>query len=106
MNKSLRRFEILLPRRFNDGQLIPDALFADTVLEIRRKFGAVTSETQIIHGIWQQDGREYRDELMRVIADVPDDAASIEFFQDFKEQLKHRFKQIEIWMTTYVVHVM
>ena len=29
MSKSLRRFEILLPLRFNDGQAVPDDLIAD-----------------------------------------------------------------------------
>ena len=30
MSKSLRRYEILLPLRFNDGQAVPDDLIADT----------------------------------------------------------------------------
>ena len=29
-----RRYEILLPLRFNDGQAVPDALIADTLLEL------------------------------------------------------------------------
>jgi hypothetical protein len=29
MSASYRRFEILLPRRFNDGQQVPDELIAD-----------------------------------------------------------------------------
>src|SRR6266480_4664613 len=53
MSRSLRRFEILLPLRFNDGQPVPDDLIADTLLEIEQQFGAVTSETQMLHGSWQ-----------------------------------------------------
>ena len=30
MSRSLRRYEILLPLRFNDGQPVPDDLIADT----------------------------------------------------------------------------
>jgi hypothetical protein len=52
MSSLQRRFEILLPQRFNDGQTIPDELFAETLLELRQQFGAVSSETQIIRGIW------------------------------------------------------
>jgi hypothetical protein len=39
MSASFRRFEILLPRRFNDGQAVPDALIADTLLELEERFG-------------------------------------------------------------------
>jgi hypothetical protein len=48
MNKSLRRYEILLPLRFNDGQPVPDDLVVDTLLELEQQFGAVSSETQTI----------------------------------------------------------
>ena len=50
MSISGRRFEILLPLRFNDGSPVPDALIAETLVELRRRFGAVSSETQKIEG--------------------------------------------------------
>ena len=50
MSISGRRFEILLPLRFNDGSPVPDELIADTLLEIRHHFGAFSSETQRIEG--------------------------------------------------------
>lgn len=46
MSSSFRRYEILLPRQFNDGQPVPDELIADTVLDLRKQFGAVSAETQ------------------------------------------------------------
>src|SRR5205823_5033705 len=67
MSSSSRRFEILLPLRFNDGQPVPDDLIADTLLELRQQFGAVSSETQIIRGIWEHQGQSYRDDLVRVL---------------------------------------
>jgi hypothetical protein len=48
MSKSLRRYEILLPLRFNDGQPVPDDLVADNLLELEQQFGVVSSETQTI----------------------------------------------------------
>ena len=48
MNSTFRRFEILLPLRFNDGQPIPETLVAETLLEIEDRFGAVSAETQQI----------------------------------------------------------
>ena len=100
------RFEILLPRRFNDGQPVPDELTGETLLQLEQQFGAVSSETQTIHGLWQNQGKEYRDDLVRVFVDVPDVPQNVQFFLDFKEQLKSRFKQIDIWMTTYLIEVL
>ena len=101
----LRRYEIFLPRRFNDGSPVPDDLIADTLLELRQRFGAVSSETQTTYGTWEYEGAEYRDDLVRVFVDVADISANREFFQDLKDRLKARFQQIEIWMTTYTIDV-
>lgn len=106
MSRSSRRFEILLPLRFNDGQPVPEDLIVDTLLELRERFGAVSSETQIIRGYWQHEGQVYRDDLVRVFIDVPDMPESRQFFLDFKEHLKSRFRQLDVWMTTFLVEVL
>jgi hypothetical protein len=85
MQKPYRRFELLLPTRHNSG--------------------AVSSETQRIEGRWRHQGELYRDESIRVFCDVPDTAENLQFFVDFKERLKARFQQIDIWMTTYPLEV-
>jgi hypothetical protein len=41
-----RRFEFLLPLRFNDGQAVPDRAVGQTLEEIQARFGAVSWETQ------------------------------------------------------------
>jgi len=105
MSKTFRRFEILLPLRFNDGQPVPDELIADTLLELRRRFGAVSCETQTIRGLWQHQEQVFRDDLMRVFVDVADEPESRAFFVDFKERVKGRFKQLDIWVTTYPIDV-
>jgi hypothetical protein len=105
MSNSFRRFEILLPTRFNDGEPVPDELIGETLLELRRRFGAVSSETQVIRGIWEQQGRTYRDDLTRIFVDVPDLPENRHFFQEFKDRLKQRFRQIDVWITTYPVEV-
>lgn len=68
MSKVLRRFEILLPLRFNNGRSVPNELIADTLLE-----------------------------------HLP---TNREFFVKFKERLKARFEQLDIWMTTYPIEVL
>ena len=106
MSTSFRRFEMLLPLRFNDGREVPDELIADTILGLRQEFGAVSCETQTITGIWTRDAETFRDELIRVFVDARDTLASRTFFVEFKEQLKQRFDQIDIWMTTYPIEVL
>ncbi len=103
MSEAFRRFEILLPLRFNDGQPVPDELMGATVLELRERFGAVSCETQIIRGVWQHENQVYRDDLVRLVVDAPDVPESRAFFVQFKEHMKVRFKQLDIWLTTYPV---
>ena len=103
MSRMVRRFEVLLPLRFNDGTTVPDAAVADTLLEFEQQFGAVSCETQTIRGRWRSDGQSYRDDLIRVFVDVPDAPESREYFVAAKERLKARFQQLDIWMTTHPV---
>ena len=106
MNVLFRRFEILLPRKFNDGKAVPDELIADTLLELRKRFGAVSSETQIIRGLWRHEDQTFRDELIRVFVGTQDVPEVREFFLNFKGHLKIRFQQIDIWMTTYPIDIL
>ena len=105
MSNLQRRFEILLPRQFNDAQPVPDELVAETLWEFAQQFQAVSSETQIIRGLWQHAGLSYRDDLLRIFVDVPDIPENLQFFHAFKQVLKARFQQIDIRITTYLVEV-
>ncbi len=105
MSSLQRRFEILLPQRFNDGTAVPDELVGQTILDLRKQFGALSSETQIIRGIWEHAGQSYRDDLVRLFIDVADTPENQQFFRDFKEKLKGDFQQIEIRITTYLIEV-
>jgi hypothetical protein len=102
---ALRRYEILLPLQFNDGQPIPETLTAEAILELRERFGAVSCETQTIQGQWESAGVIFRDHLARVFVDVPDTPDNRQFFVQFKERLKGRFQQLEIWLTTYPIEL-
>ncbi len=103
---ALRRYEILLPLRFNNGQSIPPELVADTVLKLREHFGAVSWESQNIQGQWQHEGIVYRDDLVRVFVDVADTPENRLFFLAFKEQIKAQFQQLDIWLTSYPIDVL
>jgi hypothetical protein len=101
-----RRYEILIPLRFNDDSPVPDTLIAETLLELRSRFGAVSSETQIIRGQWEHEGETYRDEHFRLFVDVEDLPGNREFFRQLKERLKQRFRQLDIWITSHPIDVL
>jgi hypothetical protein len=42
MKSKSRRYEVLLPMRFNDGREVPDEVLAEAVNEIVDQFGAVS----------------------------------------------------------------
>jgi hypothetical protein len=48
-------------------------------------------------------GPDVRDDLLRVFVDVEDSAEIADFFRRYKEGLKRRFNQIEIWLVSYPI---
>lgn len=100
------RFELLLPLQFNDGHPVPQALLALTAKEIQRRFSGVSWEPQIIEGIWQQSGVEYRDRLNRLFVDAEDTPENRAFFVDLKASLKERFHQLDIWLTVHPIEIL
>ena len=89
-----------------DRQPVPHEFLGDALLTLRKQFGAVSSETQMIRGLWEHEEDVPANELVRVFVDVPDSAENRRFFEEFKERLKFRFQQIDIWMTTYLIEVL
>ena len=94
MSSRWRRFEVLLPLRFNDGRDVPGEWIAEAVLEIVDHFGAASYETQRVEGHWRHSGVLYRDDLVRVVVDVPDSARNRQWMRQFKERWKVRLEQI------------
>jgi hypothetical protein len=106
MSKSWRRYEVLLPLQFNDGSPVPEELIGQTLLELRKKFGALSAETQTIRGHWQHGKNLFRDDLNRVFVDAPDTSENRRWFERMKVRLKKRFKQIDIWMVSFPIEVL
>ena len=105
MSRSFRRYEILLPLQFNDGQPVPSEVIVDTMIELERRFRGLSCETQTIHGFWEHEGQLYRDDSVRVFVDVPDTPKNRQFFRGFKKKLKARFRQVDIWITNHRINV-
>ena len=105
MSSKWRRYEVLLPLQFNDGRPIPGEWMAEAVLEIVDQFGAVSYETQKVEGHWRHEGIVYRDDLVRLIVDIPDTTSNRQWMRGFKTRWKERLEQLELWMVSHRIEV-
>jgi hypothetical protein len=105
MSSKWRRFEVLLPLQFNDGRDVPTEWLAEAVLEIVGNFGAASYETQKLEGHWRHGGVVYRDNLVRLVVDVPDTVQSRQWMKGFKGRWKTRLEQVELWMVSHRIEV-
>jgi hypothetical protein len=105
MSSRWRRFEVLLPLRFNDGRDVPGEWIAEAILEIVDHFGAASYETQKVEGHWRHSGILYRDDLVRIVVDVPDSARNRQWMRQFKDRWKVRLEQLELWMVSYRIDI-
>jgi hypothetical protein len=100
------RYEILLPLCYNDGRPIELDKFRLTTLDLLEKFSATTLDLITAVGIWRYQGSVYRDMLWRFVVDVPASDRADDFFLNFKETLKARFEQIDIWISSHEIQIL
>ena len=100
-----RRFEVLLPLQFNDGAEVPPDWLAEPVFEIVDRFGAATYETQKVEGHWRHAEVVYRDNLVKLVVDVPDTAANRRWMKSFKSRWKKRLRQLELWLVSFPINI-
>jgi hypothetical protein len=105
MSSKWRRFEVLLPLQFNDGRPVPQDWLAEAVLEIVDHFGAASYETQKVEGHWRHGGVVYRDDLVRLVVDVPDLVKNRQWMGKFKSRWKSRLEQLELWVISYRIEL-
>ena len=105
MRSKWRRFEVLLPLQFNDGRDVPSDWLAESVLEIVDQFGAASYETQKVEGHWRHGGVLYRDNLVKVVVDVPDSAKNRRWLKSYKARWKARLEQLDLWVVSYPIEV-
>jgi len=105
---SARRYEILLPLKDNHGREIDPAKFLQTKNDLVRRFGALTVEPQPLQGVWAPAGEAGRmeDILLKFVVDVEEDTPEVEeFFRQFKEALKARFDQLDVWIVAFPIRI-
>ena len=95
----------MLPLQFNDGREVPSEWLADAVLEIVEIFGAASYETQKVEGQWRSGGVIYRDNLVKIVVDVPDVDANRLLMKSFKDRWKLRLDQLELWLISYLIDI-
>jgi hypothetical protein len=78
---------------------------AEAVLEVADHFGAASYETQKVEGHWRQGGVLYRDNLVKVVVDVPDSAKNRRWLKEFKGRWKVRLEQVELWVVSYRIEI-
>jgi hypothetical protein len=69
------------------------------------QFGAASYETQKVEGHWRHAGVLYRDDLVRIVIDVPDLAKNRQWMKHFKKRWKDRLEQLELWVVSYRIEV-
>jgi hypothetical protein len=95
----VKRYEILLPLRYNDQTLVGKEKFFETEEALINQFGAISVDWVVVSGKWVYESVTYHDRLIRIRIDIPDNSANRTFIKKFKQTLKKRFKQKDIWIT-------
>lgn len=102
---SFRRYEVILPTRYNDGSPVEQRQYLLTHREIVAEFGAVSFLPQNIRGLWMHGGLLYEESNVRFFVDVEDTPQNAAFFARYKEVLKKRFQQIDVWIVSYEIRI-
>jgi hypothetical protein len=100
------RYEILLPLCYNDGRPIEEEKLDQTNLELLERFSATTADMITAIGSWKYGGTLYEDRLLRLIIDVQGSRLANEFLREYKETLKARFDQIDIWISSHEIEIL
>lgn len=105
MKSKWRRYEVLLPVRFNDGRDVPAKWLGKAANEIMDEFEGIIFDPEEIEGRWRHKGIEYRDNLVRITVDVRDTLANRLWVRKYKARWKRRLKQAELWVISYRIEI-
>jgi hypothetical protein len=84
---------------------VPSDWLADAVLDVVEQFGAASYETQKVEGHWRTAGVVYRDNLVKIVVDLPDNATNRKWMRTFKAKWKARLEQLELWIVSYRIEI-
>jgi hypothetical protein len=104
-----RRYEILLPARYNDGREVMQVCmecFPKTLMAVSDQFGAFSYNPHSLIGVWTADSKRYHDELFKLTVDVEDTPENHQFVARLKAELLQRFEQLEIYVVSHPIDVL
>lgn len=107
------RVHLLIPLYYNPDKqgyrvpIEPERIHA-TKEEVTRRFGGFTSTTLYNEGKWisKKTGKEQEDITKTFYIDLEPSPENIKWLLEYKEKLKERFKQEEVYMTISPVFVL
>ncbi len=102
---SFRRYEILLPTKYNDSSPVERRKYLQTYREIAVQFGGVGFHGGVTHGRWIHEGKTYEESHRKVNVDVEDTPETEAFFVDLKQVLKARFCQLDIGIVSFAIRI-
>ena len=97
----MRKYEIYLPLKYNDGSDIEASKFKKIKEELIEYFGALTvsSLSAPYQGTWKYGGVEFVDDIIKIEIITADDRKAMKFFKEYKDRLKRLLKQIDVLIT-------
>jgi len=97
----MKKYEIYLPLKFNDGSEIEPEKFKQIREELIATFGALTvsSQSAPYQGNWKYGGVDFIDDIIKIEIITGNDRKTARFFRRFKERLKRTLQQIDILIT-------
>ena len=103
----MRRYEIYLPLKYNDGKEIESEKIKQIREDLIGKFGAITvsSRSSPYQGTWKYGGVEYIDDIIKIEVVTSGDKITKKFLKDFKERIKKSLRQKDILITTHGIQV-
>ena len=102
----MKKYEIYLPLRYNDGTKIERAKFKEIRRQLMAVFGAITVSPMSApyEGTWRYRGVEFDDNIMRIEIITTENLDAYQFFKNFKRQLKRTLRQLDILITVHDIH--
>ena len=104
----VKKYDIYLPLRYNDGRQIEDEKFDQVDNVLYERFGGLTAILREfpLRGLWGGESEAYRDLiLIYTTIDFEPSESTTQFFEEYKEILKSQFQQEEILITVQEIGV-
>ena len=99
----MEKYDIYLPLKYNDGNDIEPEKLEEIQQQLIAVFGAMTISSLFapFQGTWRYGGVKFVDDIIRIEIITKEE---MDFFKNFKRQLKRKLRQIDILITMQYIH--